>query len=519
MTSPAHSNKRIAINTGVIYFRLILTLGISLYSTRFVLEALGADDYGLYNVVAGVVAMFAFISATMATSTQRFISFSMGLGNGPAEMKKVVGSAISIHLLMAVLVSAIVLLGGWWAINHMLDIPYGKTPDALFVLVCVVVGLVGTINSVPFEALLMAHENILYVSICQTVNALFKFGAAVVLLGVPTDRLRLYAVLMAVLPFIILILEAAYCLAKYSETRVSRTDFRPGTVMKELSKFAGWVMIGTTCMTLRNQGVAIILNIFWGVAVNAANAVANQVNSTLQFFSTSVTTSLRPQLVRSAGEGDYQRMMTLMTAASKYPLLLIILAASPIIVAMPYILSLWLKTVPDHTVTFCRIMLLSTIVGQAYMGIVNGMEAMGKVKLMHIFCGSAYLAVLPTGYILARQGFDPQCVYWCVVFFQIVILAYLIHLAGRQLNLDKKRFSLNVVGRSAVVAVLLTIADFFIWNYLSPSLLSLVTLGVADIVVFALLCYTIGFTGEEKRTVSKLVSKLSGKVSKNKPTE
>lgn len=511
MDFPTRSNKRIALNTGVIYFRLILTLGISLYSTRFILEALGNSDFGLYNVIAGVVAMFAFISATMATTTQRFISFSMGVSNNVSDLKRVVGSAVSIHLLMSVVVAAIVFAGGMWAIHHLLKIPDGKTPDAIFVLVSVIVGLVGTINSVPFEALLMSHENILYVSVCQIVNAVLKLGIALGLLVLSADQLRVYAVLMAALPFILLILQSAFCFAKYPETKISGRDMRPGVVMKEFSKFAGWVMIGTTCMTLRNQGIAVLLNMFWGVAVNAANSVANQVNSTLQFFSTSITTALRPQLVRSAGEGDYTRMMSLMTAASKYPLLLIILVSCPIIVAMPYILSLWLKEVPDFTVVFCRIMLLNTIIGQAYMGIVNGLEAIGKVKILHIFCGSAYLLTLPAGYLLARQGFDPQTLYWVVTFFQVGVLVYLIRLAKRQIGMDVGDFYVNVVGRCSVVFVFLMIANYFMWTYLTTSILSLVALFFVDLILFAVTCLVVGLNKSERETVMGLLSKVKTK--------
>lgn len=506
------SNRRIALNTGVIYLRLVLTLGISLYSTRFVLEALGQADFGLYNVVAGVVAMFAFISATMATTTQRFISFSMGVGNDVATLKRVVGSAVSIHSLVAVVVSILVLAGGWWAIYNLLNIPPGKTPDALFVLVSVCVGLVGTIISVPFEAMLLAHENILYISVCQTVNAVLKFGAAFVLLVVDNDRLRLYAVLLAVLPYVIGLLEAGFCFLRYREARITIQDLRPGIVMKEFSRFAGWVMIGTTCMTLRNQGVSILLNMFWGVVLNAANYVANQVNSTLQFFSTSITTSLRPQLVKSAGEGDTERMMTLIFAASKYPLLLIILAACPVIVAMPYVLQLWLKTVPVYTVLFCRIMLLSTIVGQAYMGIVNGLEAVGKVKIMHIFCGSAYIAVLPGCYFLARFGYAPESFYWCVVLFQVIILGYLIHLASRLIALDTRRFFFDVILRSVGLFAVLIFLDGVAWELLGRSFVSLCLLLVADLAIFALLALAFGLTKNERGNVMKIFTRLRLKI-------
>ncbi|MDE5757175.1 MAG: hypothetical protein K2H85_01045, partial [Allobaculum sp.] len=400
------ANKRIVINTSVIYCRLILTLGISLFSTRYVLEALGEVDFGLYNVIAGVVSMFSFIAATMATTTQRFISYNMGKSHDMNVIKSVIGSSLTLHAIVSLIVAIIVLVGGWLVIYHLLTIPEGMYGAAIFILFSVCFGLIGTINSVPFEALLMAHENILFVSICQTINAIIKFGGALLLLQIDIDRLRVYAIIMAILPFVLYILEAGYCFLNYPEVKIKKENLRPSLLMKQLGKFAGWVMIGTTCMTLRTQGVSIILNMFWGVIVNAANGIANQVNSTLQFFSTSITTSLRPQLVKSAGEGNKDRMMTLIFAACSYPLLLLALVGCPLIATMQFTLSLWLKEVPNYSVAFCQIMLVSTMIRQSYMGIVIGMEAQNKIKALHVFTGLAFIAVLPIGYLFAKLGYS-----------------------------------------------------------------------------------------------------------------
>lgn len=492
------SNKRIAINTAVIYCRLIVTLGLSLYSTRFVLEALGQTDFGLYNVIAGVVSMFAFIAATMATTTQRFISFTMGQHGDLAHLRTVFGSSLTIHALLSVVVGLIVLVGGWLVIDNLLTIPPGKHELAIFVLFTVCAGLVGTINSVPFEALLMAHENMLFVSVCQVVNAVVKFGGAIVLLYIDGERLRIYAIILASLPFILYLLEAAFCLLRYPESRVSLRDMRPTLMMREFGKFAGWVMIGTTCTTLRSQGISIILNMFWGVVVNAANGVANQVNNTLQFFSTSITTSLRPQLIKSAGENDTQRMMTLIFASCKYPLLLISLAGVPIITAMPYILSLWLKSVPEYTCSFCRLMILCTMMRQSYMGLVSGMEAKGRVKRLHLMVGGLTISVVPAGYFLARAGFDPQLIYWCQVVSQFLCTVWLTYISGREIGLPRRRLLSEVYLRSLAVIAVLFAVNWGAWLFLPRSFLALVALGFIDIVTFAVLLYVFGLTDRER---------------------
>lgn len=502
------SNKRIAINTAVIYVRLVLTLGISLFSTRYVLEALGEANFGLYNVIAGVVSLFSFIAATMATTTQRFISFTMGETTDLNRIKAVIGSSLTLHAIVSFVVAIIVLAGGYWAIENLLTIPVGMNKVALFVLFSVCIGLVGTVNSVPFEALLMAHENILFVSICQVINALVKFGGAILLLYIDVNRLKVYAIIMASLPFILYALEALFCLKHYPEVRITRRDLRPSVLMRELGKFAGWVMIGTTCMTLRTQGVSILLNIFWGVVVNAANGIATQVNSTLQFFSTSITTSLRPQLVKSAGEKDDRRMMTLIFAACKYPLLLITLAGCPLIVAMPYVLSLWLKEVPTYAAIFCQIMIIDTMIRQSYMGIVIGLEARGKVKPLHIFVGFSYLIVLPAGYILAKMGHNPQSILWCMVVSQALIATYLILLSSREIDLPMMKLIRDVYFRCSIVIIGLFLINGKCWNVLSHNIQGLLILCLVDIGSFVILSYYIGLTKHEQIKIVESVIKM-----------
>jgi len=231
-----YNNKRIAVNTVAIYCRLVLSSGIALFSTRYVLEALGEEDFGLYNVIAGVVALFSFIASTMATTTQRFISFTMGSAPDTGRIREVFGSSLCLHVVVAFVVAAVVLLGGWLLIDNVLSIPQGKHSDALFVLVSVCFGLVGTIVSVPFEALLMAHENIVFVSVCQMFNTLVKLGGALLLLYLEADRLRIYAVIMACLPFLLLLMEGSFCLRRYPESRFGVGELGRPVVFKEIGR-------------------------------------------------------------------------------------------------------------------------------------------------------------------------------------------------------------------------------------------------------------------------------------------
>ena len=219
-------------------------------------------------------------------------------------------------------------------IKYLLEIPYEKIDDAYFALATVTIGIVGTVITVPFEAVLMAHENIFFVSLCQLFNSIIKFVIALSVMAIESDRLRTYAVLIAIIPYIQFATEWLYCHRKYIETRFTISKITDFSVIRHIGAFASWVMIGTTCGTIRQQGSSILLNMFFGIAINAANGIATQVNGVLMQFSSSITTAIRPQLVKSAGEGDKDRMLSLTYIACKFPFILTGILAVPLIVAM-----------------------------------------------------------------------------------------------------------------------------------------------------------------------------------------
>lgn len=497
-------NKRIVLNTATIYVRLIITMGVALFSTRYILEALGETDYGLYNVIAGVVSMFAFIAATMGTTTQRFISYTMGQTRNLDDLRRVIGSSYTIHFLVALIVASIVLIGGYLVIDNLLTIPPGRHADAIFVLFSVCIGLIGTILLVPFEALLMAHENILFVSICQIINAFIKLAGAILLLHLHNvDLLRVYAVIMTALPLLLLLMQATFCLLKYPEAKVSSSNLKPNTLMKQLGRFAGWVMLGTTSLTLRIQGISILLNIFWGVTVNAANGVANQVNSTVLYFATSLTTSIRPQLVKSAGENNSTRFMSLIFGICKYPVLLLSIVAIPLYVAMPCVLSLWLTEVPDFTVQFCRMLIIYSIIRQITLGLIHGLEANGQIKTLHIVNSIIELSVLPIAYLLGRCGYSPVSFYVCVVAAQCLSLLFMMWQSKVHLRLPVANFVVNVVCRALLVTGLLFMFDSWIWSMLTPGLWSLLLLCLADVLMALILVGAIGLNARERFFVTQ----------------
>lgn len=501
-------NKRIAVNTVISYIRLLAIMALSLFSTRYILLALGETDFGIYNLIAGVVFLFSFIANTMATTTQRFISFTMGKEKDTEKIRGVFYNSLALHLCIAISVAVIVQIGGSLVIRYLLDIPVEKISDAYFVLVTVTFGIVGTVITVPFEAVLMAHENILFVSLCQLFNTILKFCIAVAVMFIDSDRLRLYAVLIALIPYIQLLAEWIYCNKHYIETRFTLKKITDFSVIKHIGAFAGWVMIGTTCSTIRNQGSSILLNMFFGVVINAANGIATQVNGVLMQFSSSITTAIRPQLIKSAGEGDKERMLSLTYVACKYPLILTGVLAVPLIVAMPVVLEIWLKNVPEYTVTFCRLLLLSAVLNQSTIGMTAALEAYGKVKLIHSFIGLSFLLVIPAGYILLKNGFPPESVIMCIVINEAVAACLRLLFARLQLGISVSRFVREVGSRCLIIISISYIIDYFCWSWLPKDFSGLILIGIITLVIFSILTYFIGLNANERSKVASVIARF-----------
>lgn len=491
-------------------------MALSLFSTRYILLGLGETDFGIYNLIAGVVFLFSFIANTMATTTQRFISFTMGKEKDIEKIREVFYNSLVLHLFIAASVAVVVQIGGSIVIKYLLDIPTVKICDAYFVLATVTIGIVGTVITVPFEAVLMAHENILFVSLCQLFNAILKFGIALTVMFIDGDRLRTYAILIAIIPYIQLCAEWIFCCRSYKETSITLKKIKDLSIIKHIGAFAGWVMIGTTCGTIRNQGSSILLNMFFGVVINAANGIATQVNSVLMQFSSSITTAIRPQLIKSAGEGDTDRMLSLTYVACKYPLLLTGILAVPLIAAMPTVLQVWLEDVPDYTVVFCRLLLISAMLNQSTIGMTAALEAYGKVKFVHFFIGLSFLLVIPAGYLLLRHGYPPQSVMWCIVINEACAATLRLCFARMQLGISVRRF-VTEVGIRCIIIILISFAiDYLCWKYLPGNFWGLIVLGLSTILCFSILTYYIGLNHNEKIKVNATISRLLNKYIYNK---
>ncbi len=449
------SAKRVVINTGFLYGKMLITILISLYSTRLVLNALGTTDYGVFNLVGGVVAMLSFLNSAMANATQRYMSFSIGEGNND-KLKSIFSSSVVLHLIIGIIIVLILEFGGIFLFDGILKIPTERLGSARIVFHFMVISTFFTINSVPYDAAISSHENFLFDALSGVFESVLKLLIAVSLLFTPADKLILYGLLIAVLTILIRIIKSIYCYRKYEECRTRITSRINIKLTKEMLSFAGWNLFGSFCTIARNQGLAIILNQFFGIIINAAYAIASQVNSNLMLFSVNMLKSINPQITKSEGGGDRQRTLRLTTLACKLSFFLLAFFAIPAILEMPFLLRIWLKTVPENTIIFCQLMIILTLILLMTAGLNMLIQAVGKIKTSQAFTGSLLILNVPLSYFLVKLGFPAYSVLVGSVFLECVAGGSRIWFSHKLAGLYVKEFLVKNLFSSVISLILAT---------------------------------------------------------------
>lgn len=404
MSDNSQNNKRIAKNTLMLYIRMLLIMVVSLYTSRVILQALGVEDFGLYNVVGGVVVLFTFINNAMVTSTQRFLNFEIGRNNLD-EARKVFSASLNIHIIIA---GAFLLLAetvGLWFLNRYIQIPDGREIAANWVYqFSIIVSILNIIRS-PYNAAIIAHEHMSFYAYVSIIEIILKL-AIVYMVYLFADRLIAYAFLMMVVTLIILGAYYIFCKRKYEICRYQFEYDRKRYMA--LASFSGWSLFGSLANMGASQGINIILNMFFGVSVNAAMGIANQVNAAVYQFVSSFQTAFNPQIIKSYAAGDRTYFISLIMNTSRYSFLLLFLLALPIYICCPEILSIWLGTVPEYAVEFCRLMLLFLLIDAVQGPLWVSAQATGKIRNYQVLMSVLILLNLPITYVLLIFFKNPE---------------------------------------------------------------------------------------------------------------
>ena len=396
------------------YTRTIINVCLSLYSTRLILSALGQSDYGIYSVVAGVIAMMSFITNALVVTTQRFLSIYHGK-NDPQKIRQIFGNSMLLHILIASILGMVLFCLGSWITHDFLNIVVERQQAAWYVYNAAIVMLMLTFITAPIRALFIARENIVYISIVDVVDGILKLLIAIGLSHIAYDHLVSYSVLMAGITLVNLLAFSIYASAKFPEFHLPRLRDWDKQFIKELSHFAGWTTYSMGCIIGRNQGIAVVLNIFYGTIVNSAYGIAQQVLGAVQFISTSILNAMNPQIMKAEGSGDRSRMVRLCEYESKYAFLLLSLVAIPLIAEMDTVLHFWLGEVPKHAVMFCRFILAASLCDQISIGLTSANQAIGKIKIYNLVFYTLKLLVIILAWCCIKVGLPLVTIMWCYV--------------------------------------------------------------------------------------------------------
>lgn len=504
MTDNSENNKRIAFNTIFMYIRMFVTMGLGLYTSRIVLKTLGVDDYGLYNVIGGIIAMFSFINGAMTNTTSRYITFFLGK-NDKGRLGDIFSMSFLIHIFIALI---IVLLGetiGLWYLYEIMVVPDGRFTAALWLYQLSIFTMVINILYVPFNALIVAYERMSAFAYISILEAFIKCLIALSIAYSPFDKLIYYGVLMFLSTLIVILTYYIYCKRHFKETQIHW--FWDKKTFNEMSRFAGWSLFGNFSYVFYSQGINLILNIFSGTAVNAARGIAVQVESIVRQFIGNVQTALNPQIIKSYADGDNKRMITLIFASSRYCFYLIYLLVLPLILEAEYLLDLWLDEVPEHTVNFVRITLLMTTIDALSNPLFTANLATGRLKIYQTTLSVISFLLMPITYFAMKYTLIPETVFLCLFVCKILEQIARVFIAKKQINMSISLYFKKIVFTNIIICIVATIFPIMAYKFLPPNFIGFVCVCALSILSIIITVIVFGINNEEKKYISNVIKK------------
>lgn len=504
MTSYKENNKRIAKNTLMLYIRMFFILIVGLYTSRVVLGALGEEDYGIYNVVGGVVAMFTMISGALNSAVSRFITFEMGKGEN-AQLNKVYSTAVVIQVILSVIVVVLAEPIGLWFIDNKMTIAPERIPAARIVLHFSVLSFVVNLMSVPQMASITAHEKMSAYAYIGILDGVLRLAAALAIAYSSSDRLVLYAALMALAVFLVRFAYGLYCRRHFPECRF-RMVFDKALV-KEMFSFAGWNFIGVTSGVLRDHGGNILVNLFFGTSLNAARGIAVQLSGTVQNFVTNFMTAVNPQITKSYASGEREYMLSLVRKSSRMSYYLLLVIMLPVFFTTDYLLEIWLKEVPEHTASFVRLFLVLSLSESLIHSLVTAAQATGRIRNYQIVVGGLIMLNLPVSYICLKAGAPPEStVIVAIVISQICLAARLI-LLRRMVGLSVRKFLSKVYINVIIVTVAALVLPLLLCGIVPEGFSGFVLKVLICVASAAMSIFFVGCSKAERSEIINLILK------------
>ena len=495
MSDTSSANKRIAKNTLVLYVRMLFTMGISLFTSRVILQTLGVEDYGISSVVGGVISMFTFINAAMVSSTQRYLNFELVRGDAN-QLRSVFSTSLQIHALIALAIIVLSETVGLWFLNEKLVIPEARMTAAMWVYQCSILSCAVSIMSTPYNAVIVAHEKMSAFAYISILDVSLKLLVVYLLVVLPFDKLIILAILNLLVQLFIRYIYTIYCHRHFPE---SYFQFRFNkTLFKEMFGFAGWSFWGNLAAILYTQGLNMMLNIFFGPIVNAARGIAVQVQSAVQQFVGGFQTALNPQITKNYASNNLPQMHSLMFRSARFSFLLLFFLSLPVLMETNFILTLWLKTVPDDAVIFTQIMICISLIYTTANPCIIANQATGKVKIYQMVVGGILLLILPISYVVLKLGAPAYSVF--IVHFCIESLAQFsrMYMLRKLIHLPLWQYMKNIYIPIVSTVVIAIILPLVVRMQVSEGWLRFLAVGFTCVLSVGASSYFIGFTKQER---------------------
>jgi len=499
------NNRRIAKNTIMLYFRMLLTMIVSLYTSRVVLNTLGVEDFGIYNVVGGVVTMFSFINSSMSSATQRFISFELGMKNFD-KVQNIFSMSINIHLLIASIIFVLAETIGLWFLNTHLVIPVNRIEAANWVYQFSILSFIVTIMGVPYNAFIIAHERMNVYAYVGIIEVIFKLLIVFSLTWFGIDKLKFYGILIFSVSVVIWLIYRIYCMKYFVETKYR--FFWDKVLFKTLMNYSRWNLFGNIAGVAMGQGVNILLNMFFSPVVNAARAIAYQVNGAVNGFVSNFQIAMNPQIVKSFAVKDLKYMHQLIYKGSKYSFYLLFLISLPLLLETDIILKIWLKNVPDYTLVFCQFVLINTLVDSISGPVMTAAHATGKIKLYQGVVGSMLLLVLPVSFFFLKFQYPPESTFYISIFFSLIAIFIRLLIVSPLINLSIFSYMKYVILRILLVTIIALILPLTFNHILPQGYSRLIIVTFLSILSISISIFYFGFDKNEKHFIVKKIRTL-----------
>lgn len=502
MASNSSDNKRIAKNTVMLYIRMFFTMAVSLFTSRVILQTLGVTDYGINNVVGGVVSMFSFLNGAMASATQRYLNVDIAKGN-EEHLKTTFRTAMQIHMMIALAIFILAETVGLWFVIEKLVIPEERMTAAMWVYQFSIIASMVGIISLPYNADIIAHERMGAFAYISIMDVVLKLIIVYMLVISPFDKLITYSALFLCVNLLDRFIYNIYCKRHFTEVNFSfKIDKK---LFKEMSSFAGWSLWGNIAYVLFTQGLNMLLNMFFGPAVNAARGIAVQVQGIIQGFVANVQTAVNPQITKSYAQQNLHRMHKLMYTSSKFCFYLLFLIVLPVSLEAHQILHAWLGIVPEHTVWFFRLIAFIMLTETLANPYIVANQATGKVKLYQAVCGGLLLCIVPIAYVVLKLGGNPESVYIVHGCIAIITQITRVYMMRNLIDLPMMTYARRVVLPILAVAIVASIVPLLAYNEMTVNLFSFLIVCTLCVISTIASAYFLGTSKDEKVIIKERV--------------